>query len=92
MNTIELDTDQILDLIFEKKITYGNIRLSGTHSFLAILSKLEERLSDGKVLRGADTIFCGTPERQDNRVRGHAVEWSKHGGRRKTLDDCIGNL
>jgi hypothetical protein len=44
MNNLELSADQVIDLIFEKKISLNDTNISVKHSFLSVLSKLEERI------------------------------------------------
>ena len=43
MNEIELTDDQIVDLIFERKIDLGQTKILAMNSFHEILAKLEER-------------------------------------------------
>jgi hypothetical protein len=44
MNNLELSADQVIDLIFEKKISLNDTNISVKHSCLSVLSKLEERM------------------------------------------------
>lgn len=50
MNKIELTSDEIVDLIFEKKIIINNLEISLKHSCLSVLSTLEERLNEKRFL------------------------------------------
>lgn len=72
MNSLELTDEQIIDLIFEKKITCGQNVISTKHSCLAILAKLDERLRDGKIIRSEDPIFCRHVECTNTRNRKRA--------------------
>jgi hypothetical protein len=60
---IELTADQMIDLIFEKKIAIGSYQIYSKASCLGILSKLDERLADRKIL--SPTEFEG---RQKERI------------------------
>lgn len=66
MKKITLSDEQIIDLIFEKKINFENISISAKHSYLGILSKLDERLRYGKILRCKDPIFCEPSQSADH--------------------------
>lgn len=87
-----LNDDQLLDLIFEKKITYGNIQISGTHSFLGILSKLDERLSRGKILGCKNSVFCGPAGSESKPARIHFAKWERKPRGREKVHDCIGSV
>lgn len=58
MEKIELTDDQILDLVFDKKIVYGNIEICAIHNALCFLSKLDERLRDDSIIGSEDSVFC----------------------------------
>lgn len=59
MQKIELSTNQIIDLIFEKKIMNGNTVVSAKDSCLAILAILDTRLTDGKIFSRKNPMVCG---------------------------------
>jgi hypothetical protein len=59
MQKIELSCNQIIDLIFEKKIMNENITLTSKDSCLAILATLDTRLTDGKIFSRKNTVVCG---------------------------------
>ena len=65
MEQINLTEDQIIDLIFEKKIIYENISISAKHSSLGIIFKIEERLRNGKIPRRKNSVFCQSSESGD---------------------------
>lgn len=69
METIELSDEQILDLVFERKIMYGEIEISAMHSALCFLSKLDERLRDVNIIGSQDTVFCRSYGRNDTSRR-----------------------
>ena len=71
MNEIELTDDQIVDLIFERKVKLGQTKILATNSFHEILAKLEERLCYGKISRSKDSAFCGVDGKSNsgNRVK-----------------------
>ena len=73
MNLISLTADEILDLIFEKKIANGIVNIESKHSYLSILSKLDERLSNGKISRSQDSVFCRQFASEDRRSREQSV-------------------
>jgi len=54
---ILLSSEQIVDLIFEKKLSYGGQTITMKDSGLCTLSKLEERLENGKILSGKGAIL-----------------------------------
>lgn len=51
MNKIELTSDEIVDLIFEKKIIIDNVEISLKHSCLSVLSTLEDRIYAKNIFR-----------------------------------------
>jgi hypothetical protein len=67
---IELTDEQILDLIFERQIEIDNLKVRGKHTFLGLLSKLDERMRNGKVDSGEVAIFCRPLARNDHGARG----------------------
>ncbi len=69
MNTILLDADQIIDLIFEKKLRCDDTNISTVDSGLAILSKLEERIENGKMFRGSNSCLQRRPYSESVRSR-----------------------
>jgi len=69
MNKLELSDDQIVDLIFEKKIIVDNICVYTKSSCLSILAKLEDRLRNGKIISCKNTVFCGPAEERGGEIR-----------------------
>ena len=67
MNDIEITDEEIIDLIFERKIEIGQCKISTGNSFHEILAKLEERLCYGKINRSETTAFCGTLGERNSR-------------------------
>lgn len=88
MNEIELTDDQIVDLIFERKIDLGQTKILAMNSFHEILAKLEERLCYGKISRSSNTALRGNDGTASAGTRvefvGRAV-----GGRRKKVHDLV---
>lgn len=67
---ISLTDEQLLDLIFEREVEVGGMKVRGNHTFLGLLSKLENRLSDGKINCCEAPIFCRPAQRHDHGARG----------------------
>jgi len=59
MNKLELTSEQIINLIFEKKISSGDYSISAKDSCLTILAELDTRLNDGKFFNRKNTNVCG---------------------------------
>ncbi len=57
MTKISLDTQDILDLIFDKKIIVGDQTVFSEDSTLRILNAIEERLIYGKAFRSENSVF-----------------------------------
>ena len=62
MNTYELSDEEIIDLIFEKKVCVKNISVRSKHSFLTILAKLDQRLRDENIVKTEEPIFSDQDE------------------------------
>lgn len=58
MNDITLTDEQILNLIFKKKILIGDFSITSEGSFFSILAKLEERLINGKISHTKNSVLC----------------------------------
>jgi len=58
MEKIELTDEDILNLVFDRKIIYGNIEISAMHNSLCFLSKLDQRLRDDDFIGSEDSVFC----------------------------------
>ncbi len=56
MNII-LSSEDLVDLIFEKKLSCGNQIIYVKDSGLCTLAKLEERLENGKIFNRKGTFF-----------------------------------
>lgn len=69
MSKLELTDDQIVDLIFEKKIIIDNICVDTKSSCLSILAKLEDRLRNGKIITCKTPVFCGSAEKRSGALR-----------------------
>jgi len=69
MNEIEMTAEQIINLIFERKVKIGETEVLSKNSFHEILGKLEQRLCYGKIDRSQDTAFCGDNDTANTRVR-----------------------
>ena len=69
MNEIELSDNQIIDLIFERKIDIGDSKILTTNSFHEILAKLEERLCYGKIDRSETATFRGNDNSRNTTQR-----------------------
>lgn len=88
MNEIQLTDEQIVDLIFERKIDLGQTKILATNSFHEILAKLEERLCYGKISRSKNSALCGNAGTASAGARvefvGRAI-----GARRKKVHDLV---
>lgn len=73
MEKIELTDDQILDLVFDKKIIYGNIEINAMHNALCFLSKLDQRLRDDDIIGSETSVFCRSDGSHDTSRRKPAV-------------------
>lgn len=80
---MELTNEQIVDLIFEKKIVVDGIELQAKQSCLSILAELDQRLADGKIFKRQDTIFCGDDRAMDSGEREPAISGVGPGRRKK---------
>ncbi len=69
MNNILLNSDQIIDLIFEKHTLFDDICIATRDSGMEILHKIEERLIHGKVLNRKVELLRESDGRKDHRVR-----------------------
>ena len=56
---IELTSEQIIDLMMEKKITLGNMEISVKNTFLGTLSQLDLRLQNGKAINFTNPTSSG---------------------------------
>lgn len=69
MSDISLTDEQILNLIFKGKIHADERTISASGSFFSILAKLEERLINGKISEGKNSILCEAFESDGSRYR-----------------------
>lgn len=67
---IEITDEQLLDLIFEREIEIDNLKIRGKHTFLGLLSKLDDRVRNGKCNSCETTVFCRPTARHDHGARG----------------------
>lgn len=88
MRLVKLTDEQLIDLVFEKEIVIDNIAIRSKDSFLRVLAKLDERLSDGKIFKREDTVFCESIGNKNTRVRGGIIKRSAS-GRRKSVNGPI---
>lgn len=86
MNEIEITDDQIVDLIFERKVDLGDIKLNATNSFHEILAKLEERLCYGKITRSKNPVFCGVNDKPNSATRVELIGRPISSRRKKVYD------
>lgn len=56
---IELTRQEIIDLIFEKKVVGEEFEISTKDSCLSILAELDMRLKDGKIFNRKASVVCG---------------------------------
>jgi len=69
MHKITLDTNDIVDLIFDKKIIVGDQVLDSSDSTLRILNAIEERLIYGKAFRPENSVFCRSNNAENSTSR-----------------------
>lgn len=86
MNEIELTDDQIIDLIFERKIQIEQCKIKTENSFHEILAKLEERLCYGKVNRSTNSALCRSNEPRNPEFRGPFTYRTVGRGRKAVYD------
>ncbi len=86
MNEMQITDDQIVDLIFERKIDLGHTKLSTMNSFHEILAKLEERLCYGKITRSKNTALCGIDGSSDSGDRSKSAKRPVGRTRKKAYD------
>ena len=72
MKKIELTAEDIVNLIFEKKIKIGENELLAKNSCLAILAELDRRLNDGKIFNRKNTMVLGSAWHEKNGHRRRA--------------------
>ena len=88
MDEIEITDDQIVDLIFERKIDLGQTKILATNSFHEILAKLEERLCNGKISRSKNPALCGNDGGANTGTRIELIG-RPIGARRKKIHDLV---
>jgi hypothetical protein len=86
MNEIQLTDDQIIDLIFERKIDLGQTKISCDNSFHEILGKLEQRLCYGKIPRSKDSTLCRNDDKSNSGTRVEVVDRPVSARRKKVYD------
>lgn len=88
MEEIELTDDQIIDLIFERKIDLGQTKILAKNSFHEILAKLEERLCYGKISRSKNPALCRNDGGSNSGTRVQLIG-RPIGARRKKVHDLV---
>lgn len=73
---IELNSDQLIDLLYEKKITLGNIEISVKNTLLGTLSQLEFRSTYGKTFNRSNSA-PGRRHQKFYSVSGKSIDFSQ---------------
>lgn len=88
MNEIQLTLEDILDLIFERKVELGDTKISTVHSFQEILSEIEERhrYGYGKISRSKSSALRGNDGKTDRSTRVELIGRPVYDRRKKVYD------
>ena len=86
MNEIEMTDEQIVNLIFERKVKIGETQVLSKNSFHEILAKLEERLCYGKISRREDTALRRVDDSKNTKPRKPSASRTVGLGRKAVYD------